>query len=224
MSKLIVSLFVISFCFAGIAMGQEQSIYLDGFTSVNISTQIHSNPLIPKDGELQWDNRVAWNAGIGVRTKWFKNVQIGLRCSYQKKGYSEIAQVGDIRKNTFSVMKLTNKFDYISLDALIRWDILPKKPVYPYLFGGLRYDRLVHVSLESDIFPINIVYPVSEYGNFRKNNGGWILGTGLSFKDDFFLSAELNYDITDVLAKDNLRIKHWLWSIGITYNIHKWKK
>jgi hypothetical protein len=89
--------------------------------------------------------------------------------------------------------------------------------VYPYV--GIRQSSLMSYKLESNIFPINLEYPIKYYSNFNKYSIGLILGTGLRISNLLALEAETNLDFNYLVKRDNLEVKNWIWSIGATLNV-----
>ena len=194
------------------------------FVKGNLSTQTTKDPTKPEDGVFQWDNLATFGAGFFASKELNRNMQLGTRLSYMQKGFVENADYGSIGSNSIiGSTTFQNTFKYISIDILAKI-FLSKKNIRPFAFAGLQSSFLFSKKLESDIYPNNGFYPLSEYGNYKTNTNSWIVGLGLDLNKTMSLEVEVNKDFTPVINKDNLVVKNWLWSLTMQvslYNILK---
>jgi hypothetical protein len=190
----------------------------------NLSTQTTHNPSKPEDGTFQWNGLPTFGVGAYAGRQIKGNFHIFFKALYLQKGFKENADYGSIAGvPIFGSTTFQNYFNYISFDWLGRY-YLSKKNIRPYGFGGLQSSFLVSKKLESDIFPNNAFYPMSDYGDFKPNSNSWILGFGLDMNKMLSIEAEVNRDFTPVIDKDSLLVKNWLWSLSMQvslYNILK---
>lgn len=220
------SIFLFLFNLLAVAAFSQKEYDFGLLVKGNLATQTTKDPTKPEDGTFQWDNLATFGLGIFGSKEIRKNIHLCSRLTYLKKGFKEIGDYGSIGgAPIFESATFQNSFHYISIDILGKI-FLSKKNVRPYVHAGLQGSVLFSKNLESDIFPNNGFYPMSEYGNYKTNSNSWILGLGLEMNKTLSIEAEVNRDFTPVIKKDNLLVKNWLWSLSMQvslYNILKKK-
>ena len=186
----------------------------------NIATQTTKDPTKPEDGTFQWDNLTTFGVGFFGSRELKRNLHLCTRLTYLQKGFKERADYGSIGgAPIFESATFQNSFHYISIDILGKI-YLSKKNVKPCVFAGLQGSILFSKNLESNIYPNNAFYPMSEYGDYKVNTNSWILGFGLDLNRTMSIEAEVNRDFTPVIKKDNLLVKNWLWSLSMQVSLH----
>ena len=185
----------------------------------NLATQTTYDPTKPDDGTFQWDNLSTFGLGAYASRQVKGNFNCIVKLVYLQKGFKERADYGIIGTPIFEKGTFQNTFNYISIDLLGKF-YLSKKSNRPYAYAGLQGSFLISTKIESDIYPNNEYYPLSEYGDYNINSNSWILGLGLEINKILSIEAEVNRDFTPVVNKDNLLIKNWLWSLSMQVSLY----
>ncbi|MCF8248251.1 MAG: PorT family protein [Saprospiraceae bacterium] len=191
----------------------------------NLATQTTYDPSKPEDGTFQWNNLSTFGIGAYASREIKGAFNLCTKLMYLQKGFREFADYGIVGTPIFEKGTFQNTFNYISIDLLGKF-YLSKKSNRPYAYAGLQGSFLISTKIESDIYPNNEFYPLSEYGDYNFNSNSWILGLGLDINRILSIDAEVNRDFTPVVKKDDLLIKNWLWSLSMQvslYNILKKK-
>jgi hypothetical protein len=76
-------------------------------------------------------------------------------------------------------------------------------------------------TLESDVSPINLAYPMKYYKGFKSFNLGMTLGMELFASNLISISGETNWDLNSMLRSETLEVKNWLWSLNVGINLQQ---
>ncbi len=152
-----------------------------------------------------------------------KPLQVETKLKYGMKGTMERVQSLRVpgQFNTFFEMTLYNRFRYLNIDANIKYIIYEQSKIRLAPYIGFRNNFLWSYTLESDIHPINLVYPMKYYKEFKPFNLGMTLGIELFASNLILVSGETNWDLNSIVHSDILEVKNWLWSVNVGINLQK---
>ncbi|HMT54940.1 MAG TPA: hypothetical protein PKD16_17915 [Saprospiraceae bacterium] len=145
---------------------------------------------------------------------------------FRQRGYSENAQTGVIftpEPIPFSYPSLQNRFNYISIDAKLKYLKNNSKKLKISPLVGLSTNFLISKDIESErMYPINEWYPVNQYkDNWNTLNLNYILGFSLYQLNKYSIDFEFNRSITPLLKVETLIVKDWAWSMKLNISVQK---
>ncbi|MEM7659158.1 MAG: outer membrane beta-barrel protein, partial [Bacteroidota bacterium] len=220
LSWLIASLLLLPLC----SFGQFEALeirYGVAFQQ-NFAAQINYNPLIPQDGRFQWNSLHTYGLGAFYERSLSPKWSVELYAAYQLKGYREIAQLAEVGiPNSFRENEFHNRFRYLSVRVHPTYYLSHSHLFRPYLSAGLQGDFLLNYDLASDRYPINLFYPVNEYGDFRRWSIGYVLRAGVLLNNLLALEWSFQHDLTSILDKENLRVWNWVPGINFRLNVQE---
>jgi len=184
----------------------------------NISSQTNFNPQIPDDGTFQWNSLKTQGVGLIIGKAIGTKFYLTNRFLFQQKGYTEEAQSAYIGINFHSPLihhTLQNKFNYITLESSLGYNLFKLKAlkITPHL--GLNSNLLLYQMIESERLDlVNPSYPTSEYsGNWKRISVGYNAGVSFSFHEKINLGFEFQRSISPLLKTDILLVKDWTWAV-----------
>jgi hypothetical protein len=202
-----------NFCFG-------QSIDYGITVIYNSSSQTNSDPTLPEDGTSQWNYVGTWGAGIYALKNLSSRFATTLSLNYQQKGYKENAQVIYVPGGPVYYEQLKNIFNYLNADLALQYRIFSGSSLTTALSLGLEYSYLLGYVLESDFFPINNYYPVSEYQDqWEKSVISILPSISLIFDQATTLEFGFNGSLSPVLKTENLIVKDWIWTFRLSHSI-----
>jgi hypothetical protein len=149
----------------------------------------------------------SFSFGIKGNINFFKSTSISPSISYQSKsasirnGYSSISSPSDtLFAHNYSPTR-EKQFSYLVLDFTIKHTFNKGKQIKPYVFGGIRNN--IRISEIKDDKLIDELY-----NTFRRFDYGLLVGTGLLFKERFYLDIEFSRDLTWFVNNDKLKIRN----------------
>lgn len=192
----------------------------------NFSSHTNSDPTKPADGQFQWNNLTTFGVGIYASKQVHEHLHLTTALLYRQRGYKENAQTGVIFTPDpipFSYPSLQNRFNYIAIDAKLKYlkNNSGKPKISPLI--GLTANFQVSDDIESErMYPINETYPVNQYlGNWKTLNLNYILGFSLYQLNKYSLDFEFNRSITPLLKEETLVVKDWIWSMKLNISVQK---
>jgi len=233
--------------------------HFNAFVNLGMATQIHSYPDIynyfsqPNHSWHSGDNYgpptekeygkymedLLFSYGVGFNYNYHLNNWISLKpqISYLQKGssYRDIGFVGGIINNEYRQI-YDNRFHYLSLDLLIKFNIKSWDKIAIYFQTGIRNNILLGYSLEYDVdmFSHNDIqswfdetrrlehtpYPEnSGYVGFNNYTLGLANTLGLEFTKGLNIGFEMNPDLGYLVRNDKLKVRNLLFSINVGYRI-----
>lgn len=240
------------------------SNYLSVFYKRNWATQVHSYPdvtnfylnhpnygfgggngdTIPTEktfGKYGEMNLKSWGVGMAYQHQFRPWFAIKSQINYMQKGCSSS---GDINiQNSDGTEEVihydyTNRFHYISIDAIVVFKVGKWKTIQPYFQTGLRNDFLVDFKVEYDLDLINDpsgytglkdedrswigdgVDPgmVDKY-NFNRYTVGMVNGVGVTIKQVVYIEFDLNHDLSYLIKNDKLKVRNSMMSVNVGINL-----
>jgi RNA 3'-terminal phosphate cyclase len=189
--------------------------------SRNLATQLNFDPQRPNDGTFQWDYLKTNSIGLFLQYNLTKTLFVDTKLKYIVKGTTESVQSLRVpgQFNTIYESRMENRFNYLAMDVNAKYSLIRNRHfrLHPYL--GMRHNFLLSYHLESDVFPINLVYPIKYYTNFRSYNLGIVLGIEFCPSDWVTLSGETSWDTHSIISSERLKVKNWLWSANLGINM-----
>jgi hypothetical protein len=191
--------------------------------SRHLATQLNFNPQMPADGTFQWDYLKTNGIGIFLQYQLSKSLQVETKLKYLVKGFSERVQSLRVpgQVNTFFEATMHNRFRYLNMDANLKYILNHQSTVQFAPYIGLRNNFLLNYTLESDIHPINLTYPMKDYKAFKRYNLGMVLGIELLTSNLIAVSGEMNLDLNSITRAETLEVKNWLWSLNVGIHLQQ---
>lgn len=181
---------------------------------VNFAQQLNYDPQFPENGKFIWNTLVAQGAGVFYHHPISRRFWVHNQVSYQVKGYKEIAQFAIVSiPGSFSESTFINSFRYLSLDIQPAWLWLDRPYLDAFVTGGFSADVLTGTRIGSNVWPINLFYPVNEYDRFRRLTPGFRFGVGGVLNDLLVVEGAFQRDLVPIMDKPNLRIWNWGFSV-----------
>jgi len=213
------------------SIGLTSECYLQNFDygvvfETNFSSHTNNDPTKPADGQFQWNNLTTFGVGLYASNQIVDHLNLSTALVFRQRGYKEDAQTGVIFTPDpipFSYPSLQNRFNYVSVDAKLKYlkNNSNKLKVSPII--GLSANFLVSKNLESErMVPINEFYPVNQYqDNWNKLNLNYIIGFSLYQLNRYSLDFEFNRSLTPLLKVETLVVKDWTWSLKLNISVQK---
>ncbi len=149
------------------------------------------------------------------------------RFGYNQKGFIQEEQTvfkvinnNKIEAPITSTESHKNKFHYLNLDAVVKYN-LGKKMIIPFLETGLRANYLIAEKRGSaDLFKIsgNQFYNYKDYKKFAM---GLIAGLGICYENKIFLLFETDIDLSKSVNTTDLSVKNRVFSVILGVNINQ---
>ena len=192
----------------------------------NLSSQTNTDPTKPDDGKFQWNSLNTFGVGMYASKQVYEHLHVTTALLFRQRGYKENAQTGVIFTPDpipFSYPSLQNRFNYISLDAKVKYlkKNSNKLKISPLI--GFSANFLVSDNIESErMYPINETYPVNQYqDNWKRLNLNYAIGFSLYQLNKYSLDFEFNRSITPLLKVETLVVKDWIWSMKLNISVQK---
>jgi hypothetical protein len=189
----------------------------------NLSNHTNTDPTKPAEGQLQWNNLTTFGAGIYASKQVFSRMNLTTALIFRQRGYTEEAQIGPIWSPIISYPSLQNRFNYISIDAKLKYLKNNSKKLKISPLVGLATNFLIKEDIESErIDEINDSYPVNQYkNNWNTLNLNYIFGFSIYQLNKYSLDFEFNRSITPLLKVETLIVKDWTWSMKLNISVQK---
>lgn len=213
-------------------------------THPNYSFSSSNGDTIPNEktfGKHAERNLKSWGIGMAYQHELRKWLAIKGQLNYIQKGcssYGDINTQDSDGREEVIYYSYTNRFHYISIDAIAVFKVGKWKVIQPYFYTGLRNDFLLDFKVEYDIDMMNdpsgytglsredkyflgdgVDPSMVDKSKFNRYTIGMVNGIGFTIKQAVYIEFDLNHDLSYLVKSDILKVRNSMMSVNVGINL-----